>query len=205
MNPLETPTHIFTSYIGVSHICFSHEDSRITLLGCYGELVTGEMKTIEIETNFDTLYELLTSIEEQADDAMEAMANRLMEPRSDNEILDLVDAGGLHFNDHIFALMRIHEEEDGYHSTQPENITYVLNAYIDRKKLLPEFISTSLPSGVQNFLLYCNRLLAIRYRFYLVFRKTMNRLMALSVANLTDPVIYTMARTQYKVLKRTRF
>jgi hypothetical protein len=205
MNPHETPLHIFTSYIGVSHICFRHRNADVTLLGCYGDLATGEMKPITIETNFETLNELLYSIDDQADDAIDALVKSITEPSEDYHIIELADQNGIHFNDHIFALMRIREDDENTSVAGPEDVSYVLNAYIKRKEILPEFITTDIPTSRGKYLSYCNRLLAIRYRFYLLFGKTMNRLLALSVANLSDPLTYAMAKTQYKVIRKTSF
>jgi hypothetical protein len=196
----EAPAHITTSYLILSSICFTHDDNYVYLFGCYGNLVNGDINSIEIETDFETLNTLLYEIDEYADEAIEALANKISNPTTETETIYFIEQGGLHFMDHIFvfSLIRYEDEDDD------EELTYHLNGFMKRKEMLPDFIEFSLPTNQRQLVKYYNEILAVHYQFYLNFRKITTKEIALISSGLYNQLLFTLAKAQFNLLKESR-
>lgn len=199
--PHKNPNYIFTSFLSISHLFISHNSSAVTILGCYGNLLSGEIENISIETDFATLNDLLNEIGAEADEAIEQVAKLLSKPTDENGVIDLTDSGGLSFSDHIFALLVIHEEDEEGKIIETEENSYHLNAYMKRQNILPDFIENMIPENVSERSNYFNTLIAMQYHIYLASRKKQEENIALINANLTDPFYFNLAKTQYELQK----
>lgn len=193
------PEHIFTSYLAISHIILTPDSHHVFLMGVYGNMLDGEIYTIEFECGFELLNDLLPLVDEQAEQAIEALAQHIANPSEEHHTIDLSDSGGLHFETHAFALQVIHEQDEKGRPYLPEEPSYQLVGFITLPAFLPEFMGEFLPSDPVSQVAYYNRLLALQYAFYLSFQKTMKEEMAKVRAHLYDPVAWTLARTQYEL------
>jgi hypothetical protein len=195
------PTHIFTSYISISGICLSRKDSFVLLFAIYGDILDPYNHTpIEIETSFQRLHNLLSEYPaEYTEDLVEKIAIALSESTEDYPTIDLSDTG-FDFTDHIFAFMLIYEEDENGQPYVPKDPSYVLNGYLKRGNLLPEYLDFLLPRTNQKQTEYYNKLLAIRYFFYLDYKNRMDEPDAIGYSNLTDPLLFALAKTQYGII-----
>jgi hypothetical protein len=199
--PHTNPNYIFTSFLSISHLFISHDSSDVTFLGCYGNLLTGEIENISVETDFTTLNDLLTEAGPEAEEATEQIAKLLSKPTEENGIVDLCDSGGLTFSDHIFALLAIYNEDEEGRIIQTEEHSYRLNAYIKRQNIIPDFIENMIPENIAERSVYFNALLTMQYYIYLGYRKKKGENIALIYSNLTDPFYFNLAKTQYDLHK----
>ncbi len=101
------------------------------------------------------------------------------------------------FTDHIFSLGIIFEQDDLGNLTHPEENAYMLQTYIKRQGLLPDFTAFNLPRGKTALNRYYNRLFAMKYHFYLHIQKTRGADIALQFTYLTDPLIFSTAKAAY--------
>jgi hypothetical protein len=187
----EAPGHIFTSYLALSAICITHNDSYVYLYGCYGNLATADIDTIEIETDFETLNTLLFELGDDANFAIEALANSISCPTQKSQTIMLDSKGGLHFEDHLFALMLSRKEDL---DDDDEFISYQLNGFMKRDGILPEFDYSYLPSDKTQVVEYYNKVIAVQYLFYLHFKKQSSNEMALILSGLHNPVLFALAK-----------
>lgn len=199
--PHKNPNYIFTSFLSVSHLFISHDSCDVTLLGCYGNLVTGEIESISFETDFATLNDLLAEIGEEGEEAIEQIANLLSHPADNSCIIDLTDAGGIIFSDHIFSFLVIFNEDEEGKIVESEDDTYRLNAYIRRQNILPDFTENLVPENAALRSAYLNSLLTMQYHIYIAYRKKEGESRALIYANLRDPFHFSLAQTQYDLQK----
>jgi hypothetical protein len=143
-------------------------------------------------------------VDEQAEQAIEALAQHIAHPSEEHNTIDLSDSGGLHFESHAFALQVIHEEDEEGRPYLPEEPSYQLVGFIPLPSFLPEFMGELLPADPASRIAYYNRLLALQYAFYLSFQKTMKEEMAKVRAHVYDPVVWTLAKTQYELEASTK-
>jgi hypothetical protein len=198
-DPHKNPGHIFTTYLDLSHIFFSQHSSEVTLLGCYGDLLDLDMKSISIETDFTALNDLLAEAGFEAEYAIEQIATLLSQPNSGDSVIDLCDEGGIHLSNHIFALMMIAETDEEGNVEESEEYSYRLVAVTPRENLIPDFIDLDFPVTDQERSTYFNLLLALRYRVYLTCIEIRDENTALFYSNLTDPLFFNLARTAYEL------
>jgi hypothetical protein len=196
------PNHIFTSYISISGICLSRKDSFVLLFAVYGEMLGAyEPHTIEIETSFQRLHNLLSEYPaEYTEDLVEKIAIALSESTEDYPTIDLSDTG-FDFTDHIFAFMLIYEEDENGQPYVPKDPSYVMNGYFKRGDLLPEYLDFLLPRTNQKQIEYYNKLLAIRHFFYLDYLNRMDEQQAIGYSDLKDPLIFALSQTQYWIMQ----
>jgi hypothetical protein len=198
------PEHIFTTYLAISHIILTPDSHHVFLMGVYGNMLDGEIYTLEFECGFELLNDLLPLVDEQAEQAIEALAQHIAHPSEEHNTIDLSDSGGLHFESHAFALQVIHEEDEEGRPYLPEEPSYQLVGFIPLPSFLPEFMGELLPADPASRIAYYNRLLAMQYAFYLSFQKTMKEEMAKVRAHVYDPVVWTLAKTQYELEASTK-
>jgi hypothetical protein len=201
----ENPNYIFTTFLSISHVFISNGSSDVTLLGCYGNLLTGDLETISVDTDFATLNDLLGVAGPGAEEATDEIARLLSNTSEETNVADLSASGGLVFTDHIFAFLVVYEEdEDGQLIESSDDHGYHLNTYIPRGDILNDFDSISIPETGAERLTYLNSLFAMQYQVYLASRKEFGENKALLFANLHDPLHFSLAKTQYELGKSTR-
>jgi hypothetical protein len=193
------PEHIFTNYLAISHIILTADSHHVFLMGVYGNMLDGEIYTIEFECGFELLNDLLPLVDDQAEQAIEALAQHIAHPSEEHNTIDLSDSGGLHFETHAFALQVIHEEDEEGRTYLPEEPSYQLVGFIPLPSFLPEFMGEYFPTEPSSLVLYYNRLLALQYAFYLSFQKTMKEELAKMRSHLYDPLVWTLAKMQYEL------
>lgn len=196
---LKQPNYIFTSYLALSTIIVSHKSSIVTLLGVYGKMLNGNILTIEVECNFETLNDLLTAAGAQAENAIDQLSKVLLDKSKECHAIDVSQDGGIHFEDHIFALQAIYEEGPLGETVVPREFSYLLNGYIQRPTFIHDFIGYIIPKNKVQLSRYYAKLLAMQYELYLGFRKRTTKEFALIFSNLSDPVIYTTAKNHYEL------
>jgi hypothetical protein len=198
----QTPNYIFTTFLSISHVFISNGSSDVTLLGCYGNLLTGDLETISVDTDFATLNDLLGVAGPGAEEATDEIARLLSNPSEETNVVDLSASGGLAFNDHIFGFLVIYEEDDdGQLIETGDDHGYQLNTYIPRGNILNDFDNISVPETGAERLTYLNSLFAMQYQVYLACRKEHGENKALLFANLNDPLHFSFAKTQYELGK----
>lgn len=138
--------------------------------------MNGKIESISIETDFTTLNELLAEKGNEAEEAIEKIAVLLSDPSEGNSVVGLSDSGGLTFEDHIFALLVIYDEDEEGKLIESEEHSYRLNAYIDRQNILTEFISIAIPETHAGRSAYYNSILAMQFQFYLSCRKNREKI-----------------------------
>lgn len=190
-------SHIFTTYLAVSAIILTPDNDHVFLMGIYGDLVDGEIYTLEFECAFELFNDLL--VDEQADEAIEALSQHLSHPSGETHTIDLTESGGLHFEGYAFALQVIHEQDEEGQPYLPEEPSYQLAAFLPHPSFLPDFMGESLPTGKAERVRYYNGLLALQYMFYLHFRKSLEEDIALVRAHLYDPLVRALAREVYEL------
>jgi hypothetical protein len=201
----EKPNHIFTTFLNISHVFISNGSSDVNLLGCYGNLLNGDLETISVDTDFAILNDLLGVAGPGAEEATDEIAKLLSKESEETSVVDLSASGGLTFNDHIFAFLVIYEEdEDGQLIETDDDHGYHLNTYIPRGDILADFDSINVPDSGPERLAYLNSLFAMQYQVYLASRKEHGENKALLFANLTDPLHFNLAKTQYELGKSRR-
>jgi hypothetical protein len=200
-DPHKNPNYIFTNCLHISHVFLSHEDSQVTLLGCYNDMLDDGMRTISIETDFATLNDLLAEYGPEADDTIEQIATLLSHPTKEDPMIDLCDERGLSFSGFIFAFMMIMDTDEEGNPRELGEYNYLLTAYVKTENIFPEFCSyVPLADGAER-VAYLNSLLAMQYHVYLSCQKKLDQRTALIYSNLTDPLCFTLAQTQYDLQK----
>jgi hypothetical protein len=198
-DPHNYPSHIFTNQLHISHIIISHKTSDVTLLGCYGGLLDPGMTTISIETHFASLNDLLAEAGEEAEEVIDQISQSLVSPAGEQTIIDLSDGGGLFFSELMFSFLLINEEE--VKIPEVADYTYLLVSWMPCGESFTDLVDGTPPQNLGERLTYFNSLLAIQYRFYLAYRKKMDNTAALFGSNLTDPLAFKLAETQYQLQK----
>lgn len=195
------PTHIITTYLGISSIVVSPDDDTVVLFGVYGNMIDGSMPVIELELSFQLMNDLLSSIPEQSEDAINKISDALTNPQDAPDFIDVSDNGGLHFEDHIFCLQAVVAEDQTLEEIDPEEIEYLLHGFINRKDLLPHFINSSIPTGI-DYATYLYRVMSIRYNFYLHFKPMVDNETALVCSNLSDPLSFELSKSFYHLFNK---
>ena len=196
------PSHIFTTCLSISHIFISHKNSHVMLLGCYGCLIDGEFNTIEIRTSFQVLNELLSEVEE-ADEVIEILSKSISNPTTENETIDIGDSGGITFDKHFFSLTLIYNEDENGNTIvpNPEDISYWLNYYIKFDESFATFIDYCPPKNKTQLTEYFNRILCMQYKMYLSIISKGDKEKGLIFSNLSNPIYFAMAKTQFELDK----
>ncbi|MGZ3951502.1 MAG: hypothetical protein ACXVBZ_08900 [Flavisolibacter sp.] len=198
--PHNSPNHIFTTYLDLSHIFFSKSSSEVGLLGCYGNMLNLEMESISIETDFATLNDLLAVAGPEAEGTIEQLSKLLSEPTSENMSIDLCDYGGIHLHEHIFALMMIDDNDEESELDESKEDKYAILAYTPLDNLIPEFIDWEVPVTPQDRAAYIHSLLILKYKTYLTCRKKHDESTSLIMSDLTNPLLFNLAEAQYDIL-----
>jgi hypothetical protein len=191
-------SHIFTNQLHISHMIISHKTSDVTIAGCYGDLPDPGMTTISLEIHFATLNDLLAVAGEEAEEVIDQISKCLVNPSDEETIIDLTDEGGLYYSELLFSFLLINEGEVRIPEL-PER-TYLLVSWMPCDESLRELLDGT-PENAREQLAYFNSLLAIQYRFYIAYRKKMDQVTALFSSNLTDPLSFGLAQTQYELQK----
>jgi hypothetical protein len=97
--------------------------------------------------------------------------------------------------------MLIYEEDENGDAYIPRDPSYVLNSYFKRGDFLPDYLDFTLPRTKQKQKEYYNKLLAIRYFFYLDYKSRMDEPDAAGYSNLSDPLLFALAKTQYWIIQ----
>lgn len=192
------PGHIFTTYLAISAIILTPDSNHVFLLGVYGNMLNGDVETIEFECGFGLLNDLLPLVDEQAEEAIEALSTHIANPTGEHHTIDLSESGGLHFEGYAFALQVIHEQDENGRPYLPDVPSYHLAGYIPQPSFVPDGLGYPLPRDGAELVQYYNRLLALQYAFYQVFQKTMDEETARVRANLFDPLVRELARVVYE-------
>jgi hypothetical protein len=198
-NNKQNPGHIFTTYLAISAIILTPDSNHVFLMGVYGNMLNGDIGTIEFECGFGLLNDLLPLVDEQAEEVIEALAQHIAHPSDEHHTIDVSESGGLHFEEHAFALQIIHEQDEEGRPYLPEEPSYHLAGFIPLPAFLPPFMGEPLPTDGAQLVQYYNRLLALQYAFYLSFQKILQEELAQVRANLYDPLVRTLARAQYEL------
>jgi hypothetical protein len=199
-DPHKNPDHIFATYLDLSYVFFSKNSSDVTLIGSYGNLLNSEMESISIETDFTTLNDLLTQAGPEAEWTIDQVAMLLSQASDENPVIDLCLEGGLHLGDHIFSLIILDTDEEG-NIQESEEYSYKLVAYTGRDNIVPDFVYSDCPVTLEEHLTYFNTLLAMQYHLYLSCIENLEHQTALIYSNLTDPLCFSLAQTQYELQK----
>jgi hypothetical protein len=201
-DPHMYPSHIITTQFHISHIFISHETSDVSLLGCYADMLDPQgMRPIAVDTDFTTLNDLLTDYGPEAEDTIDQLSKLLTQPSDEDPMIDLTDEGGLYFSDHIFSFMVMFDTDELGKIHEPEEYTYRLLAYTPRENIIPDFTGSHPPETHQERSAYLNSLFAMQFHLYLSCRKTLDKATALIYSNLTDPLAFNLAQTQYELQK----
>jgi hypothetical protein len=196
-DPHKYPNYIFTDYIDITAIAFSHETTEVTLFGVYADLIGGGMPTICIETDFATLNDLLGEIGTEGEPIIEQISKLLSVPTDEDPIIDLTDGGWINITKFIFCFMIIMECDDDDQVVETEEYNYRLNAYVPIPEIFPDYYDLEIPTKGAERVAYLNSLIAMQYHVYLSCRKKMDEHMSLVISNLTDPLLFSLAETQY--------
>lgn len=199
-DPHKLPLHIFTTYLTVTAIMFNSEEEHALVFGIYGDMLDGGFQTIEFETDFNGLYELLSLAEGQTDDVLEQLSNIIANPSEEPITIDIPD--GLYFEQHLFSFILIFEEGEDENAVVPENPSYLLCGYTERKPYFRLFVNIdTIPKEGEERLHYYSRVLSMQYHLYLSFIKKMRKQQALTFTGLSAPHIFGLAKAQYELLK----
>jgi hypothetical protein len=201
----KNPYCVLTSYLDVSHLYISDEGDDVSLIGIYGDIITGGYEPVTVVTNFKTFYELLPAAY-PSDSLLADIEKRITAPSKKNELIEIIDGEDmLCFTDHIFSLGIIFEEDDfGNLTHAEEDNEYMLQAYIKRQELLPNFTFFNIPRVKTALSRYYNRVFAMKYHFYLHIQETRGPEMALQFTHLTDPLMFSTAKVAYDLGRRER-
>jgi hypothetical protein len=198
-DPHTYPSHIFTNQLNLSHIVISHTTFDVTLLGCYSDLLDFGMPTIAIETDFASLNDLLFLAGEEAEPVIERISKCLLSAAGDETILDITDGGGLCFSEIMFSFLLLNEGE--VKIPELAEHTYVLSSWIPYDESFPGLVDDKPPQDPGKRIAYFNSVLAIQYHFYLAYKKRMDHTSALFTSNLSHPLAFNLAQTQYELQK----
>jgi hypothetical protein len=195
-------TFIFTRYLAVSHIFLSHKSSRVTLLGCYGDILDGHKRRITIKTDFATLNDLLTEAGPNAEETIQQVCDLLSQPKEHDTVLHTCGNGALSFSDHIFAFMIVVGSDGQGNILEGDEYSYKLNAYTKIANIgFGEYKPGS--SHAERSEDYYS-LLAMQYHIYINSRKRVGDRRALHHANLTQPLFFTLAKFHYEQIKSSQ-
>ncbi len=195
------PFHILTSHLYIFNIFIAEESSAVSLIGHYGDLITGEYENVFIQTSFDLFYELLSQYE-ISDALLQLISERVTRPVPANEVIEIPEGDELCFTDHIFSLTVMCDPEEISSYIPGEDSDYWLDGFMKRGNLVPKFTSLTLPKDKQGLSLYYNRLLYMQYEFYLHIKESIDDdELALSHAGLYNTMFLAMAKIQYELQK----
>jgi hypothetical protein len=199
----ENANYIFTTYLGISSIVISHDNSNVLLFGVYGNQLDGNFYTIEIQTNFQTLYDLLSLLEDQAEEAIDALSNAIANPTEDNQVIDL-SGKVIHFYEHIFGFIAFFRETEEGNRKVKEDGLYLLAGYAKKDPIHSDFNDLEIPTEGLELIEYYNSLLSMQYALFLSAVKQVDKLTSLVLSNLTDPTIFALAKAQYELEEKIR-
>ena len=199
-NSHEQPSQIFTTFLSISHIIISHEDSNVILLGVYGDLADGETKQIMVETVFQTLNDLISE-EGGNEEVVDLISNALNNPTGETETIDVSDTGGLNFYKFFFPLQMILEEDDDIETLEPEDISYLLTVCVKIEKYLDGYWEFPIPENKKELVVYFNKILAMQYLLCLSVSQTTDKEKAFIISGLTNPILFAMAKTHFELDK----
>ncbi|MDE3235487.1 MAG: hypothetical protein KGO81_05985 [Bacteroidota bacterium] len=218
------PFQIYTTWLSIGELHIFYEKDLVLLWGCYGDLVTNDVKCIELETTFDMLSDLLDiacrEYEEDTQEVIRVIANTMANCKDEEcTVIDIGELGGLNIEDQIFALTLLFEslepkdlelkehgeepeanEESEETDDEPEQPRYAISGLFPNKNLLPSFYDYENPERPIDKPLLYNQLLAIRFYFYLLCKAAMPDNQARHYSGLTDTLIYTLSEIQYNAL-----
>jgi hypothetical protein len=201
--PKENTNYIFTTYLGISSIVISHENSNVLLFGVYGNQLDGNFYTIEIQTNFQTLYDLLSLINDQSEHAIDALSNAIANPTEENQVIDL-SGKEIHFYEHIFGFFAFFRESEERKEKVKEDGLYLLAGYTIKDPIHSGFNDLDIPTEGLELIEYYNSLLSMQYALYLSAVKQVDKTTSQVLSNLTDPTIFALAKAQYDLEEKIR-
>jgi hypothetical protein len=201
--PKENANYIFTTYLGISSIVISHENSNVLLFGVYGNQLDGNFYTIEIQTNFQTLYDLLSLVEDQSEEAIDALSNAIANPTEENQVIEL-SGQEIHFYEHIFGFIAFFREIQEGKGKVKEDGLYLLAGYTKKDPIHADFNDLEIPTEGLELIEYYNSLLSMQYALYLSAVNQVDNVTSLVLCNLTDPTIFALAKAQYELEQKIR-
>lgn len=212
-DPHRHPANIITNHLVVTALAVWHHEDFVWLLGFYGDPASDmDLKEIEIECTFDELNTLLTELSrgsemysdyaERAEEVMEELAEVLTHPGEEEDILNLIAErpDPLYFHEHVFSLALIHEVEDGRYVVPPKP-AYMIRGYTRRAPGWPKWEEGCMADTKEEAAAHLARLMVLRYGLFLAFNGRVLRPEALTIAGLTDPQLFALARVQYELLE----
>lgn len=200
------PARLFTTHLAICSIAVSHSCSYVRLFGVYGNLLDGGFPGIEIETEFDTFYELLDLLDEDQEETVDRLQEDLAAviacPTSTMTILNPdEDYAALYFMNHIFALELNCERDEEGRAMATEETAYRLIGYTERGNI-PDFLDWFPPGRQDRQTHHYLRALAVQYHLYLSFEKRMEKGDALVATHLAHPLLFNLAKAQYEELEK---
>ena len=200
-NVNKIPVHIITTYFGSCSVLIRAENSEVILVGMYTDMLTGDCELINVLTDFETFNRLLAEAGEEQEGATDkiiaTIAEELSKPVRSEGLIEVCGINELHFPNHIFSFTLLLVDDQEINSLQAEDAIYELNGFIPAGEYLSFYDLPSPGDDDEAKLSFYHKLLAVRYRFYLLHVKEMRHSKALQWANLSDPVVFRLAELQY--------
>jgi hypothetical protein len=200
----EVPNTIFTSSLFVLGICYFHKFSAFYIFCYYYDLLSGELQPIEVRTDFETLYNLLSEIGKDGEETIDELSKFIPGSAEEISVINFGDEKQpLYLEHHFFAFMLTMEEDEDMDDDVDE-ISYQLTGFL-RHDSLSEIICLEMPyENNAELVEYYNEILAVQYLFYLHFKKSEEEEWARSLSNLGQPLMFALAKAQYNLLKKNK-
>jgi hypothetical protein len=192
------PPIIVTTDLLLSSITFRQENDEVVLMGLYADLETGDANEIAVETNFETLNNLLQY--DNDDDystnlAVDRLVDRITSSEAEEETIFFDEDGGVNINRFILSLVPLSDyDEEGVYLE--EDLTYMIAAYTPNKNIVPQF-EFDLP-GDDELPAYYRLVLAGRYAAYLALKLRFPEPVAAEFALLKDSLVFRIAEMEYQ-------
>ena len=207
------PRNVVTTFLTLGVINFNRDEHLLSIACTYGQLETGDIPVILLVTDFEVLNNIL-HIEMQAgnteaEKAIEKLAGVLIEEGEEIESVEIWEAGGVNIDSFIFSLSPMddeYENEDEDAMSYPEKEEnqdvdegqYWISGYTLRQNIIPPF-SEILPPP-EDRPAYYNAILAARYALYLAMIPIHTEPLARELAELSDPLLFALAKQEYSKL-----
>jgi hypothetical protein len=192
------PPIIVTTDLLLSSITFRQDNDEVVLMGLYADLETGDANEIAVETNFETLNNLLQY--DNDDDystnlAVDRLVDRITSSEAEEETIFFDEDGGVNINRFILSLVPLSDyDEEGVYLE--EDLTYMIAAYTPNKNIVPQF-EFDLP-GDDELPAYYRLVLAGRYAAYLALKLRFPEPVAAEFALLKDSLVFRIAEMEYQ-------
>ena len=196
----KTPERIFTNHLGFTGVVVNAENDTVLMIGVYHDMLTGDFKTVEIETPFEKMYRLLSEekTDDDADVFLKPITTYLKDP--DEEQKEFIAEMGVTYLEQIFCLRLIIEVDEEGNLCMDDEPRYALEGYMP--SYMFQFLEFQLPDEEKELTAYYNELLAMRYYVYRHFmNQKMKKRLALHVAGLEDPLLFQMSKRTFEEME----